>query len=386
MKTATLLTHVGRNPEAHEYTVNAPVYRSSTRIFPTLEAFEAGSAENYEKLAYARYRSTNSQYLEEALSALDGSDHAIVFSSGLAAIVNALLAFLKAGDHVLIPDCIYYSARKYCIQELPRLGIECTFYPPRMGADIASLVKPNTRVIYAESPGSMTLEMQDIPALAKVAHENNCIMMADNTWATPLYFKPFQHGVDVSIQSATKYIGGHSDFVMGVVSTTKDHFPALKRAYLNYGAAAAPDVCALALRGLRTMEVRIKQQQKNTLAVIEWLRTQPLVKGILTPVVPEDPGHAIWKRDYTGFASVFSILVDKPEHATLARMMDGLEHFKMGFSWGGYESLMIPFSPAAYHTISGWDSDIYAFRLHVGLEDPADLIADLKSGFARLNA
>ncbi len=383
MKIETLLTSIGRSPEEHEGAVNPPVYHASTILFPTLADFEAAEKAGW-PLVYGRSGTPTVRELEAALAELDGAECAIVTSSGLAAIVIALTATLSNGDHLLIPDSLYGSARKFCDQELTRYGIEVTYYDPLVGAGITSLMKPNTKVIYIESPGSLTFEVQDIPAIVKAAHAKNAIVIADNTWATPLYLRTVEMNVDICIHSCTKYIGGHSDLVMGLITHSKKFNPQLRRTYRNLGAAIGADEVYFASRGLRTLAVRLKQHQETAFILAKWLAARPEVVKVLHPGLPSCPGHDIWKRDFKGASGLFSILLKPYPHKALAAMLDGLEHFGMGFSWGGYESLIIPFTPERTATPS-WTHDGLCIRIHAGLEHPDDLIADLKKGFERLN-
>jgi cysteine-S-conjugate beta-lyase len=294
-----------------------------------------------------------------------------------------LLAFLNSGDHALIPDSLYSSARQFVTKELVRFGVDVEFYEPTIGAGIAALMKPNTKVVYCESPGSLTFEMQDIPAIAAVARAAGAVVIADNTWATPLLQKPFAMGVDVSIHSATKYIGGHSDLVMGAILCKAKHYEQLNRTHRNLGACASGDNAYLALRGLRTIAVRLKQHEAHAVEVATWLETLPEVKRVLFPALPSDPGHALWKRDMTGASGLFGVELTKANDTALAAMLDGLKHFGMGFSWGGFESLVIAYQPYKMRAVSKVEKDATYLRLHIGLEAPKDLIADLDAGFTR---
>ncbi len=380
----TQLVYLGRDPKRDLGSVNPPVHRTSTVIFPDYKTFRAYEDDNATHRGYGRYGSPTLDGLEEALIKLEGADRAIITASGLSAITTSLLAFLNAGDHVLIPDCMYSCARAFVVQELPRLGIEVEFYPPTIGADIEKLMKKNTKVVYTESPGSNTFEMQDLPALAKVAHAHGALLISDNTWATPLLQKPFDLGVDISIHSATKYIAGHSDLVMGAVTCKQEHFKTLNRAHRNIGAIPSGDNAYLALRGLRTMAVRLQKHQEHALKVAEWLQTVPEVKRVLYPALPTDPGHAIWKRDMTGASGLFGVELNTVTEEALGAMLDGLEYFGMGFSWGGYESLIVAYTPSRMRSVTEWGKDARFLRLHIGLESPKDLIADLDAGFQRL--
>lgn len=386
MRKETLLATLGCNPEDHRGVVNTPVYRGSTILFPDLATFIAADNGQLDTPVYGRYGTRTTTELEEALAALEGADHAIITSSGLAAIVVALNSFLQSGDHLLMVDTTYGSTRRYCDFELKRFGIETTYYDPALGAAIESLIKPNTKVIFVESPGSLTLEMQDVPAIAKIAKKHNVILMGDNTWGTQLYHDAFALGMDVSISSATKYVCGHSDIVMGVIACNKDHYKTILRTYRNSGSCASPDSAYLAHRGLRTMAVRLKQHQENSLAVANWLAKRPEVAAVLYPALPGAPGHDIWKRDFTGACGLFSIaLKEQYPQSQLAAMLDNLHHFGMGYSWGGYESLITPVNLKYARTATKIAFTGTLLRLHIGLEHPDDLIADLEAGLMRLS-
>lgn len=381
----TLLVSLGRDPIRDSGSVNPPVHRTSTVIFPDYDTFAAYEEGKIEHIGYGRNGSPTTQGLEEALAKLEGADKAIITASGLAAITTTILALLNAGDHVLVPDSVYSSARLFFKHELPRLGIDVEFYDPTLGEAIATRMKKNTKMIYAESPGSLTFEMQDLPALAKVAHAHGALLVSDNTWATPLLMRPFELGVDVSIHSATKYIAGHSDLVMGAIMCKEKTYKTIKRAHRNIGAVSGGDNAYLALRGLRTIAVRLQQHQEHAMEVAKWLQTVPEVKRVLYPALPEDPGHALWKRDMTGATALFAVEIEKASTPALAAMLNGLEHFGMGFSWGGYESLIIAYDPSTMRSATKqWETPTTLLRLHIGLESPKDLIADLDAGFTRL--
>jgi len=386
MKNETLLATLGSSPDDHHGVVNLPIYRASTILFPTYDAFMAADNGNWTTPIYGRYGTPSTMALEEALAQLDKADHAIVTSSGLAAIIVAMLAFVRAGDHVLIVDTIYGSTRRFCDMELKRLGVEVEYYDPLAGADIAKLFKNNTRIIFVESPGSLTFEMQDIPAIAKAAHAKNVLVLSDSTWATSLYFDAFAHGVDINIQSATKYISGHSDLVMGVITCKAEHYKRLHQTYRNMGMTPSGENCFLALRGLRTMAVRLAAHYDNALKMAAWLKTRAEVTEIFYPALAESPGHALWKRDCTGASSLFSFALKPVDERKLAAFFDGLELFGMGYSWGGYESLLVPVQLEKSRTATTWDHAGPLLRIHVGLEHIDDLISDLAAGFARMSA
>jgi cysteine-S-conjugate beta-lyase len=385
MRKETELATLGCNHE-HRGVVNLPPYRASTILFPTLAEFELAERGEHPHPSYGRYGTPSTEALEETIATLEGADYAIVTSSGLAAIVLALTNFLKSGDHMLMVDSVYGPARRFCDLELKKYGVEVTYYDPLIGAGIASLMKSNTKVVYVESPGSLTFEVQDVPAIAKAAHAKGATVIGDNTWATPLYSKCFEIGIDVSIHSVTKYMAGHSDLVMGAVTYKKPHHDSIVRTYRNLGSTPGADNVYLAQRGLRTMGVRLKQQFENAMAVIEWLKKQPEIEAILFPALPGAPGHDLWKRDFKGACSLFAVALKPVSHNGLAAMLDHLEFFGMGYSWGGFESLITPFDPKKIRTASQWPYSGIGLRLHIGLEHPDDLIRDLDAGFKRLRA
>ncbi len=384
MHKETILTTLGCYPEEHRGAVNLPAYRASTILFPNLAAFESAERGDHPHATYGRYGTRSTEELESAIATLEGADHAIVTSSGLAAIVTALMAFLKSGDHLLMVDSVYGPSRRMCDNVLKRMGVEVTYYDPLIGAGIAALIKDNTRVVYVESPGSLTFEVQDIPAIAKAAHAKGIVVIGDMTWGTPLYCDAFALGVDVSIHSATKYISGHSDLVMGSLACKKEHYRPLLLTYRSLGACPSGDNCYLAFRGLRTMAVRVKQQYEHAMLVAKWLKARPEVEEVLYPALPGAPGHDLWKRDFTGACSLFSFALKPVAHEKLAAMIDGMELFGIGYSWGGFESLLITFNTEKSRTARPWQYKGQGIRLHIGLEHPDDLIADLEAGFKRL--
>jgi cysteine-S-conjugate beta-lyase len=385
MKDETTIVHAGRHPESYFGAVNPPVYHASTILFRTFAEFEA-AAHNPAKMqfAYGRFGTPTTAALEDAVAALEGGWRCKLAPSGLAAITIALLAFLSAGDHLLVPRSSYQPTRNFTDGLLKRLGVETTLYDPLIGANIEPLIRTNTRVVYVESPGSGLFEMQDIPAIAAVAHAHGATVMMDNTWASPLYFKPFAHGVDVSIQAATKYIVGHSDAMLGTITCTEEKWPALAAAHRQLGTMVGPDDVYLAQRGLRTLAVRLAAHFRNGVALARWLEARPEVARVFHPALGSDPGHAIWARDFTGASGLFSFML-KPGYGkrALAAMLDGLQYFGMGYSWGGYESLAAPFKVRRYWP--EWPDDAWVIRIHAGLENIDDLIADLAPGFDRLN-
>jgi cystathionine beta-lyase len=336
-------------------------------------------------VAYGRYGTSNSNELERTLAELEGGDAALVSASGLSAIWTVLGAFVGNGDHVLMVDCAYSPARRICLEELSRFGVSTTFFDPAIGAAIANLIQPNTKLIYLESPGFLTMEVVDISSITQAARKRGVVVVCDNTWATPLHLKPFEHGIDISLHSATKYIGGHSDLLLGALIFKAQHREHIWRYSRNVGAVAAPDVCYLAQRGLRTMGLRLKQHEASALKVAEWLKGLDIVETVLHPALPDDPGHALWKRYYTGSCGLFSFVLRKSyAREQLAKMLDNMRLFSMGFSWGGFESLIIPFDPTPNRAVAKWPYKGQAFRVHIGLEHVDDLIEDLEQGFKRL--
>lgn len=389
MKDETKLVTAGRDPDGNFGIVNVPVYHASTILYPSLDALQkthAARAAGERVVSYGRIGTPTTWSLEDAVAELEGGYRAQVFPSGLAACANAILAAVKTGDHMLVTDSVYGPVRIFCDNFLSRFGVEVTYYDPLVGAGIGELMRPNTTAVYTEAPGSQTFEMQDIPAIADVAHAKGAVVLTDNTWASPLFFKPFEHGVDISIQAGTKYIVGHSDVMIGTVTATKEYWPQLQKSANMLGQSAGPDDVYLAQRGIRTLSVRLKQHMENALQVAEWLKGRPEVHSVLHPALPDDPGHAIWKRDFLGASGLFSMRLKEVPKAALAAFLDDLELFGMGYSWGGYESLIILADPTSYRTATTWDNTNPLIRLHIGLESVDDLIADLKSGFDRLNA
>lgn len=386
-KPETVLVTAGRDPQANFGIVNPPVYHASTILFPTVEALNASQKKrDVTRSRYGRYGTPTTFALEEAVNALDGGHHSIVTGSGVSAITVALMAYVKAGDHVLMVDTVYGPTRRFCDTVLARFGVTTTYYDPLIGGGIARLIQPNTRVVFLESPGSLTFEMQDVPAIAAAARKAGVTTIMDNTWATPLLFRPLAHGVDVALLSATKYIGGHSDLMMGILTANETAFPALRRSADDLGTCAGPDDCYLALRGLRTLSVRLQRHQENGLALATWLQQRPEVARVLHPGLPGDPGHELWKRDFRGASGLFSIELKPVSDAAVAAMLDGLELFGMGYSWGGFESLALPSDPRPIRTAVPWTAPGPVIRFHAGLENVADLIADLEASFTRLNA
>ena len=381
----TLLAHVGGSPTDRHGAVNPPVYRASTILFPTVAEYEASRvhAHRFDVVRYGQLGTPTTFALEEAIASLEGAYRAMLLPSGLAAVTTALLALLKSGDHLLMTDSAYGSTRHFCKAILPRYGITTTFYDPCIGAGISTLMRPETRVVFVESPGSVTFEVQDVPAIAAVAHAAGAVVVMDNTWATPYFFDGLAHGVDVSIIAATKYIGGHADLMLGTIATTEPYYEPVRSMVAELGYCVSPDDAFLALRGLRTLGLRLERHQRSTLQVAEWLAARPEVQRVMYPALPGDPGHEIWKRDFTGASGLFGVVLHPVPKAAVDAMLNSLELFGMGVSFGGFESLAIPMGPVS-RAATQWPADGPYVRLHVGLEDPADLIADLAYGLDQL--
>ncbi|HEX5933973.1 MAG TPA: cystathionine beta-lyase [Pseudorhizobium sp.] len=376
----TRLAHIGNDPHGYHGFVNPPVVHASTVLFPDSATLEKRA----QKYTYGTRGTPTTDALCEALDELEGSAGTILVPSGLAAISVPFLAFLSAGDHALIVDSVYSPCRQFCNTMLKRLGVEIEYYDPEIGSGIETLIKPNTKLVHTEAPGSNTMEMQDIRAISEAAHRHGCVVTMDNTWATPLYFRPLDFGVDVSIHATTKYPSGHSDIIMGSVSANAEHWPRLQDAALTMGICGAPDDSYLILRGLRSMGVRLEHHQRSALDIARWLETRDDVARVLHPALPSFPGHEIWKRDFKGASGVFSFVLKVDEQnrfrAKAHALLDTLSLFGLGFSWGGFESLAVPVN-LSDRTIRKAPAEGPVIRLQVGLEDVADLKRDLEAGF-----
>ena len=379
----TRLVEGGRRKEWRGRLVNPPVERASTILFDRAAELETHRA-RLGSYHYGLQGTATHWALSEALTALEpGAAGTALYSSGLAAITTALLAMLKPGDDLLVTDSVYGPTRHFCDSFLKRYGVVTRYYDPLIGAGIEQLISDATRVIVLESPGSMTMEVQDVPAICAVAKERGIVTLIDNTWATPLLFPALAAGVDVSILAATKYVGGHADLLLGTVTATAEHFDRLQRMSWDLGHAVSADDAFLASRGLRTMAVRLKQHEESALEIARWLKEQPRVGRVLHPALPDCPGHGIWKRDFTGSSGLFSFELEDASPTERETFVESLELFGIGFSWGGYESLAIPVDPRRAVSEAPAPNLI---RLHVGLEDPADLIADLSRAFKTVGA
>ena len=379
-----MLVTAGRDTKAQKGFVNPPVVHGSTVLYPTAGDLHAHRAE----YQYGRHGTPTTKALQEALMALEGPQCAGVgiAPSGLSAVTTTLLAVLKSGDHLLVCDNVYRPSRNFCNGLLARYGVEITYFDPLVGAGIAELFRSNTKAVLVEAPGSQSFEMPDIPAIASIAHARGAIVIDDNTWATPLFHRSLDQGVDISIQAATKYIGGHSDIMFGTISANAKTWPTVAESIRLLGVCAGPDDVFLAIRGLRTLSVRLAQHHRSGLEMARWLAARPEVTRVLHPALEDDPGHAIWKRDFTGASGLFSVVLRPAPQVSVDAMLNTLTLFGMGYSWGGFESLVIPFDCASYRTATKWSPGGPTLRFHIGLENVGDLKADLARGFGVLNS
>jgi cystathionine beta-lyase len=387
LKPDTLLAHLGRDPKAQHGAVNPPVYHASTILYKDVESLRGAKAIRFHRnsVTYGRSGTPTTFALQDAVAELEGGYGAIAVSSGLAAVTASIMALVEAGDHILVTDSVYGPARAFCDSVLARFGVETSYYDPLIGSGIAALIRENTRLVFTESPGSQTFEVQDIPAIAEAAHAAGAAVLMDNTWGTPLYCKPFNLGVDVSIHAGTKYIVGHSDAMLGMIVTSEAYYEKVRRGVMSLGHSAAPDDVYLGLRGFRTLSVRLERHHRTGVALATWLSERPEVARVMHPALPGDPGHAIWKRDFAGASGLFGLVLHPVSSRAVDEMLDHLELYGMGYSWGGFESLIIPTDPGSIRTATQWTDPGPALRIHAGLEDLDDLMADLDAGFARLN-
>lgn len=391
VESATAVVQAGRraewtgDPRLGGSIVNPPVWRASTILYDNVADLKARGHATHDKLYYGRRGTPTVWALADALTQLEaGAEGTLLYPSGVAAISAGLLALLSPGDHLLMVDSAYEPTRSFCDGMLARFGVRTTYYDPLIGAGIADVIQPETKLIFLEAPGSLTFEMQNVPAIVAVAKAKGILTMIDNSWATPLIFPALSYGVDISMMSLTKYIGGHSDGLMGSLTANKAAWAKLRHGAYQLGQSVSADDCALMLRGLRTLDVRLERHGKNALQVAQWLEGRPEVSRVLCPALPSDTGHTLWQRDFRGLSGLFSITLANTDDAGAARFVDALHHFGIGFSWGGYESLAVPSNPASIRTATKWDSKDPLVRLHIGLEDPADLIADLEQAFAQI--
>lgn len=380
----TLLGHSGGDPSSREGAVNPPVYRASTFLFPTVADWEASRdpRTRFDIIRYGQLATPTTLALEEAIATLEGGYRAMLLPSGLAAVTVSLQALVGAGDHVLVTDAVYPPTRHFCNKFLQRFGVATTYFDPRIGDEIATLIRPNTRVVFLESPDSMSMEVQDVPAIARAAHASGVNVLLDNSWGTPYLFPAFEHGVDVSILAATKYIGGHSDVMLGTVTTTQQLYDRVRSTVAELGFCVSSDDAFLALRGLRTLAVRLERHERSARQVAEWLAARPEVERVAYPALPDDPGHAVWRRDFRGASGLLGVALRPTTKKAVDALLDALRLFGKGASFGGYESLAVPLEPARNRSVSQWPHRGPYIRVHVGLEDPRDLIADLERGFA----
>lgn len=376
----TRLVHAGREPFEQHGFVNTPIYRGSTVLYPTTDDL----LHRRGRYSYGTKGTPTTNSLEVAWTELTGAAGTVLAPSGLAAVTVALMSCLKAGDHLLMTDSVYLPTRHFCNGVLKKFGVETTYYDPQIGAGIEALLRPNTAAVFTEAPGSQSLEMQDIPAIAEVAHRHGAVVLMDNTWATPLLFPPHERGVDIAIEAGTKYLSGGSDLLLGLVSANERCFKPLRETYDSFAMCPGPEDVFLGLRGLRTMALRLREHEKQALEMARWLEARPEVARVLHPALESYPGHEIWKRDFKGSSGLFSIILKPCSDRALAAMLDGLALFGMGYSWGGFESLVIPFNCASYRTATRWEPGGHSLRFHIGLEDLEDLKRDLDGGFARL--
>ncbi len=376
----TRLVHAGREPFEQHGFVNTPIYRGSTVLYPTTDDL----LHRRGRYSYGTKGTPTTDALEKAWTELAGAAGTVLAPSGLAAVTVALMSCLKAGDHLLMTDSVYFPTRHFCNGMLKKFGVETTYYDTLIGAGIEALMSPNTRADFTEAPGSQSFEMQDIPAIAEVAHRHGAVVLMDNTWATPLLFPPHERGVDIAIEAGTKYLSGGSDLLLGMVSANERCFEALREAYDSFAMCPGPEDVFLGLRGLRTMALRLREHEKQALDMARWFASRPEVAQVLHPALESYSGHEIWKRDFKGSSGLFSIILKPCSNEALAAMLDGLALFGMGYSWGGFESLVIPFDCATYRTATRWEPGGHSLRFHIGLEDLDDLKRDLDAGFARL--
>jgi cystathionine beta-lyase len=374
----TTLVQGGRRKEWTGAAVNPPVWHASTILFDSVADMQAAGPVDG-TYYYGRHGTPTSWALADALTALEpGAAGTKLFPSGVAAVAIALLTLLSPGDELLMTDNAYGPTRAFCEGELRRLGVRTRYYDPMIGAGIASLIGEQTRAIFLESPGSLTFEVQDVPAICAAAKAAKVRTLLDNTWATPYFFQAIASGIDLSIVSCTKYIGGHSDLMLGSVTAAESCWKDLERRSQTYGQSIGPDDAALAARGLRTLGVRLERHQDNALQVARWLANQPQVARVLHPALPDCPGHSHWVRDYHGASGLFAFVLEGRSVEQRTQFIDRLEHFGLGYSWGGFESLAIPADPGSLRSVTRWEAEGPLVRLHIGLEDPDDLIADLE--------
>ncbi|WP_373950568.1 cystathionine beta-lyase [Vibrio pomeroyi] len=388
-KTTKLIT-AGRDKKWTNGVVNPPVQRASTVVFNSVEEKRKATINRANKTLFYGRRGTNTHFaFQDAMVEVEGGTGCALYPCGTAAISNAILSFVETGDHILMVDTCYEPTRDFCDTIMKKMGVETTYYEPTIGEGIQDLIKPNTKVLFTESPGSVTMEVQDIPTLARIAHEHDIIVMLDNTWAAGVNFSPFDFGVDISIQAATKYIVGHSDVMLGTAVANEKCWDQLREQSYLMGQCVSPDDAYLGLRGIRTLDVRLRQHAESSLKVAKWLETRPEVDHVRHPALESCPGHEFFKRDFTGGNGLFSFVLKNSNTKATTALLDGMTHFSMGYSWGGFESLILANEPSSFdslRTVANPNFEGTLIRVHIGLEDVDDLIADLEAGLERYNA
>ncbi|UPR56232.1 cystathionine beta-lyase [Vibrio sp. ED004] len=388
-KTTKLIT-AGRDKKWTNGVVNPPVQRASTVVFNSVEEKRKATINRANKTLFYGRRGTNTHFaFQDAMVEVEGGAGCALYPCGTAAISNAILSFVETGDHILMVDTCYEPTRDFCDTIMKKMGVETTYYEPTIVEGIQDLIKPNTKVLFTESPGSVTMEVQDIPTLARIAHEHDIIVMLDNTWAAGVNFSPFDFGVDISIQAATKYIVGHSDVMLGTAVANEKCWDQLREQSYLMGQCVSPDDAYLGLRGIRTLDVRLRQHAESSLKVAKWLETRPEVDHVRHPALESCPGHEFFKRDFTGGNGLFSFVLKNSNTKATTALLDGMTHFSMGYSWGGFESLILANEPSSFdslRTVANPNFEGTLIRVHIGLEDVDDLIADLEAGLERYNA
>ncbi|EGU39174.1 cystathionine beta-lyase [Vibrio splendidus] len=388
-KTTKLIT-AGRDKKWTNGVVNPPVQRASTVVFNSVEEKRKATINRANKTLFYGRRGTNTHFaFQDAMVEVEGGAGCALYPCGTAAISNAILSFVETGDHILMVDTCYEPTRDFCDTIMKKMGVETTYYEPTIGEGIKELIKPNTKVLFTESPGSITMEVQDVPTLARIAHEHDIIVMLDNTWAAGVNFSPFDFGVDISIQAATKYIVGHSDVMLGTAVANEKCWAQLREQSYLMGQCVSPDDAYLGLRGIRTLDVRLRQHAESSLKVAKWLETRPEVDHVRHPALESCPGHEFFKRDFTGGNGLFSFVLKNTNTQATTALLDGMKHFSMGYSWGGFESLVLANEPSSFNslrTVANPNFDGTLIRVHIGLEDVDDLIADLEAGLDRYSA
>ena len=381
----TRTIHNGRNPPTQGGMINPPVYHGSTVVYPTLADLDQSRFDHdlKDKVVYGRLGNQSTFAFENAVADLENGYGCVSTSSGMSAVTTAILAFAGSGDHILMVDNVYGPTRAFCTNYLCRIGVEVTFYDPMLGPEIEDLVKDNTKLIFMESPGSITFEVQDVPSIVSVAKRHGITTALDNSWATPLFFRPLDLGVNLSVTAATKYIAGHSDAMIGLIASDKDSFYTVKKCRDLLGHSLAPDDVYLGARGLRTLSIRVKQHERNALTLANWLKAHGEILEVIHPAFENCPGHETWKRDFSGSTGLFSFIVKPRPRAALASMLDNMKLFSMGYSWGGYESLIVPQDPSSSRSATSWNKPGQLVRVHVGLECIDDLIVDMQEGLER---